>query len=379
MHLLSLIITLAIMAGQLVKIPILSGGVTLLDITVLALCLVGFWKIKFKLTSPPPFITSAFLFALVALLSLIMTPLPLTFSQYLLSFLYIVRFSAFILLGWLILSKALPDLKQNIESILLLSGVGLAALGLLQFIFLPDLRFLAALGWDPHYYRTSSTFLDPNFLGSFLVLTLLLIFSQKKYFLFLIVFLALMTTFSRSSYGMFLLGFLTLSFLNKSYKMAALTITLFFLLLLSFQIYIRTVNTVLPLDRDQTASFRLTTWNQGFQIFQKNPLLGVGYNTYNAALKFYKLGDEQFLQGKGATSNDSSFLHILATTGFLGLLTFLLFLQSLAKTAYPKNQILIAAIIGLLGHSVFVNSLFYPFILVWIILYVARFSNEKSH
>lgn len=374
----SLIITLAITAGQIVKIPIGNGGATLLDVTVLTLCIVGFWKIKFKLTHPPAFIISALLFIFVAILSLILTALPLSFAQYTSSFLYIIRLSGFIFLGWLILSRVLPSLKQNIESVLMLSGISLAVLGLLQFIFLPDLSFLAQFGWDPHYYRTSSTFLDPNFLGGFLVLTLLLIFSKQRYSLFLVVYIALLTTFSRSSYGMFLLSFLTLSFLKKSLKIAILAGFLFLFLLLSFQVYIRAVNTVTPLDRNQTASFRLSTWSQGFQIFQKNPLLGVGYNAYNAALRYYNLGDEQFLQGKGAFSNDSSLLHVLATTGILGTVAFLLFLMTLIKAAYPKNPFFIAAIIGLIGHSVFVNSLFYPFTLIWIILYATYFSNGKS-
>jgi len=378
MNIASFTVILAIAAGQIVKIPLGSGGATALDITVLILCFVGLWKSKFKLIKPPAFIISALLFVFLALLSLILTPLPLSSSQYFSSFLYIIRFSGFILLGWLIISAGLPPLKQNIESILILSGISLAVLGLLQFILLPDLRFLAQFGWDPHYFRTSSTFLDPNFLGAFLVLTLLLLFKKQRSFLSLVVYLALMTTFSRSSYGMFLISFLFLSFLKRSLGVAILASFLFLFLFLAFQIQIRAVNRVLPLDRNQTASLRLSTWSQGFQIFQKSPILGVGYNSYNAALKYYKLGDDQFLQGKGATSNDSSLLHVLATTGILGALTFLLFLQTLIKAAYPKNPILIAAIFGLLAHSVFVNSLFYPFILIWIILYATNLSNGKS-
>ncbi len=386
MQLPGLIITLAIVAGQLIKIPLGEGrGATVIDAAVIALCLFGLFQIKLHLTSPPIFIKQGLLFSLIALLSLIFTPLHLTTNQYLSSFFYTLRFSSYILLGWLLLSNAFPFLKQNINQILIFSGLALAVLGLLQFIFLPDLRFLSVFGWDPHYYRSASTFLDPNFLGAYLVLTLLLIFRNlhsfknfKGFFLPLIVYLALMTTFSRSSYGMFLIGFLTLSFFKKSTKLTFLTIIFFLALLLSFQIYIRAVNQITPLDRSQTASFRFSTWQQGFEIFLKNPVIGVGFNAYSFALKEYIIADEQFLKGHGSTTNDSSMLHIAATTGILGFGAYLLFLVSLCRAAWIKNPFFVAGIFGLLGHSIFVNSLFYPPILIWIILTASNLYDEKS-
>lgn len=374
----SMIITLAIMAGQLVKIPVgIGGGATLIDVAVIALCLFGLFQIKLRLIKPPAFIIAALLFSLVALFSLILTPLQLKAHQYLSSLLYLVRFSSYILLSWLLLSTALPSLKQDINQVLLLSGVGLAILGLIQLIFWPDLQSLVAFGWDPHYFRTVSTFLDPNFSGAFFVLALLLLFqnlakSKKWLIYFILVYLALLTTFSRSSYGMFLLSFLALAFWKRSAKLAFWTIILFVILVFSFQIQIRAVNRVTPLDRGQTASLRLSTWRQGFEIFLRNPLLGVGFNTYNFALKQYNLGDEYFLQGRGSTTNDSSLLYVLSTTGILGLLTYLSFLISLIKLGWRKNLSLSAAVLGLLGHSIFVNSLFYPFILIWIILLASK-------
>lgn len=370
-----LILILAITAGQLIKLPLSQNtGITLLDIATLILCCFGLFKLKFKLKKPSLPLTGALFFIFVATLSLILTPLHLTSMQFLSSFLYTIRFGAYILLGWEIYSGAYPLLKDKIPQILITSGFSLAVLGLAQFIFLPDLRSLAKDGWDPHFYRTASTFFDPNFLGAYLTLTLLLISqnvlhlkTDKRNLLFIIVYLTLMTTFSRSSYGMFLISFLTLSFFKKSAKLAYMAIILFCLLLLSFQIYIRAVNQVTPLDRGQTASYRITTWQQGFEIFSKNPILGVGFNAYNFALRQYKLGDEQFLAGKGSTTNDSSLLHIASTTGILGLFAYFYFLFSLCKH-WKKNPVLTAGILGLIGHSIFVNSLFYPFILIWIVL-----------
>ncbi len=368
----SLILTLAITVGQLIKLPLSqNSGVTLLDATVLILTGFGLFKLKLKFKKPPFSLAGALLFILVAILSLVLSPLHLNASQFFSSFLYTIRFSAYIFLGWEIYSGAFPLLKNKITQILFSSGLTLTILGLAQFIFLPDLRFLSQYGWDPHLYRTASTFLDPNFLGSYLVLTLIILYrnpakNKKLNILFyVLIFLALLTTFSRSAYGMFLISFLTLAAFKRSIKLALLTIFLFAVLLFSFQTQVKAVNKITPLDRNQTASLRLSTWQQGFDIFLKNPILGIGYNAYNVALRQYSLGDNQFLSGKGATTNDSSLLYVLATTGILGIFAYLFFLLGIFKT---KNTGLIAGVVGLLGHSFFANSLFYPFILIWVIL-----------
>ena len=174
-----MILALAIISGQLIKIPVFgSSGVITLDIAVAALCLLGSYKLKFKLKKPPLFTGTASVFILIAILSLVLTPLNLSFSEYLTSFFYTVRFTMYVFLGWIIFSGAFPGLRNDIPLMLLFSGLGLAVLGLLQFIFLPDMQFLAKSGWDPHYYRIVSTFLDPNFAGAYFALTLLLLTSH---------------------------------------------------------------------------------------------------------------------------------------------------------------------------------------------------------
>lgn len=370
------ILTLSILSGQLLKLSIGTGGISVLDVTIIFLCLIGTWKCKFRLKRPPTFILTALLFVLIALISLTFTPLHLTKQEYLISFSYTVRLSFLFLLGWLIAGGTLSSLKKFISQVLLYSGVGLAILGLLQFIFIPDLRFLSQNGWDPHYFRTVSTFLDPNFAGAFFVLTLLLIFQNlviaKKWnihnLLFLVVYLALLTTFSRSSYLMLLTSGLILSFLKKSKSFAMLTFILFLGLMLGFYMYTKAISQPRHIDRAQSASFRLNTWQQGWKLFESHPILGVGFNAYRYALKQYNLADEQFILSHGGSSNDSSLLSVLATTGIIGLIGYFFFLFSAVKYAWGKNLTLIAALSGLLIHSFFANSLFFPPILLWIIL-----------
>ena len=383
MDIYSWILALAIISGQLIKLPIAGqGGATVLDLTIILFCLLGLIKLKFKLKKPSLFLKSAMVFIFIAILSLILTPLHLRPEEILISFFYTVRFAFYSLLCWIILSGAFPALKaDNIQKILIFSGLTLAVSGLIQFFFLPDLRFLTGLGWDPHYFRTVSTFLDPNFAGAYFVLTLMLFINSKShlggktiltrrvfYIFFVILYVALLTTFSRSSYLMFLVSGTILAFLKKSTKLFLITVILFSTLLVGFQIYVQLVASPRNINREQSASFRFNTWEQGVILFQKFPILGVGFNTYRYAIKQFNLGDEQFLKSHGASSNDSSLLFVASTTGIVGLISYLIFLISLFKYSYPKNLVLGSAIGGLLIHSIFSNSLFYPPILSWIML-----------
>ncbi|MBI2334904.1 O-antigen ligase family protein [Candidatus Daviesbacteria bacterium] len=349
---LAVIFTLAITAGQLIRFPFGPGSINLLDLFITGFVIFHLLKLKFKLKKPPAFIMGAILFGLIAILSLTFSPLKLTLPQILVSFSYIARFLFYIMFAWI--SFNLPPLR--------LAGVALAVLGLLQIIILPDLSFLTILGWDPHYFRLVSTFLDPNFTGAFLVLTLLLL--PRPSLWFWVVYLALLLTFSRSSYGMFLISFSTLAWLQKSLKLQIITLALFAGLMSGFFLYTLAVSQPRNIDRAESASLRLNTWQQGWQIFEKHPLLGVGFNAYRFALAEFDLGGEQFLKSHGSSGNDASLLFVLATTGILGLASFMFFLYLLIR----KGGLVTAAVTGLLFHSLFANSLFFPPILLWLIL-----------
>lgn len=378
MGFLSLILALAIISGQLIKIPLTElSSVTLLDLVVVFFVTTALVSLKFHLARPPIFISSFLFFLGLCLLSLLFSPLSLTLPQYLISSLYIARFFLYIMLAWILYSAAFPGISLHRFGILLFSGMTLAFLGLLQFIFFPDLRFLNQAGWDPHYLRVVSTFLDPNFAGAFFVLSLVLLYQKffiaKKWKIILFSFLyaTLLLTFSRGAYLAFASSFITLSFLNKSVRLFILTIILFSGLLLGFTVYQKTVAQPRNIDRSESAGFRVNTWLQGLTLFQQHLVLGVGFNSYRFALEKYGLANEQFLQKRGSTYNDSSLLHVAATTGILGLISYLFFLATLAKENW-KEKIIPASLIGLLTQSFFANTLFYPFIFIWIILIAVR-------
>lgn len=380
MNLLSYFLVLSILSGQLIKFPLINSlGPILLDYYLILFSFLGVINLRFKLKKPPPFIIYGFLFIFVAFLALILTPLHLTFIEYFISFFYIVRVAYVLLFSWVVYSAAFAFRKQIFPS-LLWSGMGISILGLLQFFFLPNLQILTANGWDPHYFRTVATFLDPNFAGAFFVLTLILLvqtFHQGSvnslsprvfYILFIITYSALLTTFSRSSYLMFLISSLTLSTIKKSKKIMVSTIILFMILLIGFQIYTQLVSKPRNINREQSASFRLNTWQQGLTIFQSSPILGVGFNSYKYAIREYNLADTAFLESRGSSSNDSSLLYVAATTGIVGLFFYSLFLISLMKGLLKRNLTLTMSLSGLFVHSFFTNSLFFLPILVWLLL-----------
>lgn len=379
------LLLLGFLAGQLIKIPIGSqGGLIFLDLVVVLLDLVGIFSLKFRLKRTPLFVKTFLLFLFICIISLVFSPIKLNQLETVVSISYPIRLFLYITLGWLFVNGAFPNLYKNLTPILITTGLGLSILGILQFLFLPDLRFLQKDLWDPHYFRTASTFLDPNFLGSFLVLTLALIFQnpnnkefkvRTKIAFFIIIFIVLLTTFSRGAYLAFLITFLALSLFKKSLKLSALTIILFLTLISGFFIYQKFVAEPRGVDKSQSAEYRLNSWQQGFNLFTKFPILGVGFNTYKFALKQYGLADDKFLQSRGATTNDSSLLYVLSTTGIVGLSFYLLFLFSIFKSGVKFNswgQIISAGILGTVAQSFFINNLFYPFIFLWIILSASK-------
>lgn len=375
-----LVITLlfAICAGQLIKFPLDFGGITFLDLSVTCLSAYGLFKIKMHSLKLPNVYKFSLIFVAIGCVSLFFTPLHLAPDEYIISFSYTLRLFVYFLFGFVIYAGGLPEIKKNIFKILLYSGAMLSILGLVQFILLPDLQPLAIYGWDPHYFREVSTFLDPNFLGAYFVLTLILIIgdstkhipSKKIKIVFGILYLGLLLTFSRSSYLMYFISLLVIGFFSKrNFKFGLFAITSSLVLALGFLVYSQVIASPRNIDRTKSAEFRVNAWQQGISIFSRSPLLGVGFNSYRYAIREFDLAPEQFIESHGASTNDSSLLYVASTTGVLGLIAYISLIISALVYSFRKNIFLFSALLGLLVHSLFANSLFYPFIIVWILLF----------
>ncbi len=126
--------------------------------------------------------------------------------------------------------------------------------------------------------------------------------------------------------------------------------------------------------RTVSSGGRITGISQSIEVFSKSPLYGVGFNAYRyAQLRFglrEPVGTSISNSDAGA---DNSFLLVLATSGVVGflfyVLSFVFLLNVLMKNLNSFSHIEIAIIASLFGGALFTNILFYtPIIGVFFLL-----------
>jgi len=374
LKLLLIFTVLSLSAGQFATI-LKSGesAVYLFDLIVSIFSIYGaLWFFGVKKTFKIPKNSLFFIFfSFVGLLSLVRV-LPFYSSfEMVVSFLYLLRWIMYLVAGLVVYNMILCRTISFgfLLKLFAISGVVVAMLGFVQLLLLPDFTVLEeSLGWDPHKNRLASTFFDPNFTGAYLSLVFATLIKKKGNVLVgLILLAAIFLTFSRSAW-------LLLSAIILVYGVFKYRALLVLFAIVSFSAYYavprvqtRLAGTTDPAD---SAHFRIISWSDAYKVFKDNKLLGVGFNTYRFAQKDYNmLTPDDYLSHSGAGA-DASLLFILATTGILGF-TFLAggLGFSLYKYLKERNVLMISIVLGLLGNSVFINSVFYPPIMFfWIVL-----------
>lgn len=383
--LLLLISISTIIPGQLIRIPIgASGFLTLTDISVIitVLTFIIYSLLAKKKIYLPKGISFLFsLFTIFALLSLIMALTKLSPIQVVSSSFFLVRFLFYFSIIIVTLNViSAKDVEKWLRALIII-GLSFTFVGLLQLLFLPDLRFLAIYGWDPHINRLVSSLIDPNFTGGLLLIFLCIsismyVFKRSKFYLTssAIFMISIILTFSRSSYLAFLTVMTTIG-VAKSQKVFLISLTAF---LVSAVLIPKTQERIVGIVTvDETAKARLESWQNALLIFKDNFLFGVGFNTYRyAQIESGKFSFENPQGGHSGAGVDSSILLIAATTGIVGLTIFTLFLLSILKAAinnvrydYLKLATL-ATLLALILHTQFVNSFFFPQIMVifWLLI-----------
>jgi len=335
--------------GQLTRLPIphLSINIYLHDLIIsfILLC----W-LSTKPKKLPPLTKPISLFILTALASLIIASFRLPLQSILISSLYLIRWSIYASLYFVLSDKNLN--KLPLKKLLVTSASLLAIFSLAQYIFLPDTRFLKVLDWDDHYYRVISTLGDPTFVGIILVLALILLPTLNSPWWFYPLFLLpLLLTYSRSSYLSLLAAAIT-TFILKTKSKIFLLITIFLLIALPF--LPRPGGEGVKLERRFSITQRLANYQEGITLFKQSPIFGIGFNT----LRFYRHDQTSH----AAAGLDSSLLFVLTTSGIIGLLAYL----NLLKHLWQTSGILKISLSALLIHSLFSNSLFYPYTMIWL-------------
>jgi len=241
--------------------------------------------------------------------------------------------------------------NRKILPYLLLSLLVFASIGLLQYLFFPDMRYLKLLGYDDHLYRLIGSFYDPNFSGAIFAGAALSFLSLGQWFVALPLVLLLALTFSRVSYLIFIFGVIYLLYTKKKFLLLTYLVILAGLIILIPKPFGEGVN----LLRTFSIFSRFESWQSGLSLFLQRPLLGWGYNTLRS------ITGERF-------QIDNSYLYLAATTGVIGLLAFFNLLKKIFS--YTKPLALRLFILAILTHSLFNNSLFYIWIYFsfWLVL-----------
>jgi len=333
------------------------------------LSLVCFVIFLFRLRQSHPLLKPALVFFASLFLSLLFAPFAnpnLDLNQFFYGSLYLARFGLY---AGLILAG--PDTKKY----LFWSFYFVPLIGLVQYFFLPDLRFLATINYDDHYYRLTFPFLDPGFTAATLVFIIFLSLGrlrhdQHKLLLALSV-IALSLTFSRSGYLSFFIGLIYLGI--RSPRRSQLLKPLFFLFLALFLLVIispKPFGEGVNLTRTYSITSRLTSLQSGLEIFWQHPITGIGFNT----LKYYLNSD---LVSRAAASLPNSFIYVAVTAGLSGLSAFIYFLYQVFMFT-RKKIFLQAAIVSLLFNSLSNNSFFYAPITILFFLTLSAVRDKTS-
>lgn len=301
--------------------------------------------------------------------------------------LYLVRFMIYSLSAWLGFCLA-----KNLERWIWIIGVILAELSIFQLIILPDLFVLSQFGYDPHINRAFSSLLDPNFFGAILCLILpigLLKLSKKWDVNWMVgialILLMVVLTFSRSAYLALAieLGIFGIFKWRKALVVLIAIVVLGLIFVPKFSERVRG-----GINLDASAKERIESWQKGLVIWQTSPVIGVGFD--NVRYVSSRTNLVKIFSSDGGNSGagiDSGIIFILATTGLLGLVIFIggwiMLIKYIPKS--PDKFVFVVALVGLCVDGQFINSWFYPPIMLIVYLWagallgrVANFSGKLS-
>lgn len=321
-----------------------------------------------------------FIFAGLGFISLLLGSTKLNQKEFIVSFLYLLRWISYALI-YFVVKDFDSKFKKKILIFMIIAGSIILAAGYLQFFLYSNLRNLYYLGWDDHLYRLFSSFFDPNFAGTILVLNFILFLGvflnkikrrDKKIIIALAILIvfnlpAVFLTFSRSAFLMLIFSssaFFTT--INKKRLILALSIILiFFVILSSKNFYIENMN----LFRIASTTARIESYQNAAKIIQDNFFFGVGFNSYRYAQLRYGFREKIGAKTSHADAGtDNSFLFVMATTGLFGLVAYLYIWFRVMVLSSEKilSIILISSLIGLFVNAMFVNSLFFPSVMLWL-------------
>lgn len=281
-----------------------------------------------------------------------------------------------------------PAVLGTLERVILV----FAAFGVVQSAFLPGFAQLVYpesavyVDWDPQGHRLVSTFLDPNFAGGFVAMGFLLVLSRISCgerglgWRLALLLVALLLTASRSSMLAALVGAgVVAGIAGLSRRVVRIGAALLLLTLPAVPALLDFGRAYGKLAIDASALTRVVSWLRALQIVGDHPIIGVGFNTYGFVQRLY--GGET-TRAAFAFSLDGGLLFVTVMTGGVGLAIYLAMIWRMRRNARAvwrdatrppvERAAAVAAVActaALLVHSVFVNSLFLPYLMepLWVL------------
>ena len=286
--------------------------------------------------------------------------------------LYLLRFLGYL---WVIINS--EKLLGPVKKFIIPAFWVFIILAWIQYLFLPDTRFLLRYGWDEHYYRMIGTVLDPNYLGVMLgIIGIYLIYKYTNRqidkwgkILIALTFGGLVMTYSRAAWLAITVGLSVYSVipakagiykdnLNRFRIKSGMTMKILIgLLFFGLVLYLAPKQGGEGVNLFRTASIeqRIESWREGINVWREHPWLGVGFNNYRIAAG---------LNGKSHAGNapSSSWILLLATTGIIGtgILGGLGVVDGIRGIReMTKNKLWIGILVMIGVHAVFNNTLFF--------------------
>jgi O-antigen ligase len=359
-----------------------------------------------RLVLDPPALAALGFAAVAALSTALAIPrFGLTGFEFLVSIAYLLRwlvyFAVYLVVINFVRYAEAERVWRTFEAMVLV----FTGFGILQSLFLPGFAQMVypdtviGVDWDDQGRRLVSTFLDPNFAGALILMPLLVLLARLSFgvpverWKLLLLFAGLVLTVSRSSFVALVVagGFLLLvrGLQKRLLKFGGL---LLLLLLPALPLIVTFAAGFNKFMVDPSAMSRVLAWLLALEILADNPLLGIGFNTFGYVRELYGTA----ALGRAGFTLDGGLLFIAMTTGLVGVLLYsamlLLVLRRCRRlwrdeVATPEARGIglgVAAVtVALVVHSVFLNSLLFPFLmeplwLLWGLTYVLRQPAEAE-
>lgn len=279
----------------------------------------------------------------------------------------------------LLRDKLLP--KALFPWIPLFWGCVIALVGWAQYLFIPDTRGLALLGWDNHYLRLISTFFDPGFTGILLACCALLFqlrlgkigksVQSKLYVVgYLVVTSALLLTYSRASFVAYGVGCLFLALRKRKVR----HLVLLGVFAMSMLLLPRPKSEGTRLERTASITARLQTFTTATNT--PNVMRFLVGNGWYAAKPITSRVENGVSIPSHASAPENSYLFVYHALGIIGLALVTWAVVGTLKSV--KGTSFFVVFFAISAHALFTNTFLYPFVLFFVGIVMAG-SERESH